>query len=202
MTRPNSLLTDEQRQYLTGELTYEGEYARQKRYQRRTAIRKRVYHGLRDGLLLGRIDDDDRAEIFEYWNEASDWRETENREESVSHEHYDVAASREHGALKRSFIGWIKFLYLGTEVTDWEFGNLLKTAVRQVEGERNRAVERFEYTVETNERDELDVLMDRFESGDPELDHFQIKTLKNEGRIDGDDIMNYYDRLEGRSVDP
>ena len=202
MPRPNSLFTEEQRKYLSGELNYDGEYARQKRYQRRTAIRERTYHGIRDGLLLGRIDDDERAEIFAYWSEASNWRETEDGEDSLTHEYFDVAASREQGALKRSLIGWIKFLYLGVETTDWEFGDLLKAAVRQVEGERNRAVERFEFTVETDERDELDVLMDRFEDGDPELDHFQIKTLKNEGRIDGDDITNYYDRLEGRPIDP
>lgn len=46
------ILTEDQRRFLTGDKTYEGEYAAQNRYEMRKAIKNRVYHAILDFKLL------------------------------------------------------------------------------------------------------------------------------------------------------
>lgn len=64
-SRKNAMLTTEDRRWLTGEKTYEGEHAKQQRYQRRRDIRERVYNALLDfTILFEHLDDAEREKLF------------------------------------------------------------------------------------------------------------------------------------------
>lgn len=63
-SRKNAMLTTEDRRWLTGEKTYEGQHAKQQRYQRRNDIRERVYNSILDFTILFEELDDERAAIF------------------------------------------------------------------------------------------------------------------------------------------
>lgn len=59
-----SLLTGKQREFLLGNLTYDGEHAKQQRYQRRQAIRKRLKPGfLHDIPLVENALDEDHLDV-------------------------------------------------------------------------------------------------------------------------------------------
>lgn len=63
--RKNAMLTTEDRRWLTGEKDYDGQHAKQQRYQRRRDIRERVYNSMLDfSILLDELDDDEWDEIF------------------------------------------------------------------------------------------------------------------------------------------
>ncbi len=63
--RKNAMLTTEDRRWLTGEKHYEGEHAKQQRYQRRRDIRERVYNSLLDfAILFEHLEEDEREKLF------------------------------------------------------------------------------------------------------------------------------------------
>jgi hypothetical protein len=63
--RKNAMLTTEDRRWLTGEKVYDGQHAKQQRYQRRRDIRGRVYNSMLDfSILLEELNDDGWREIF------------------------------------------------------------------------------------------------------------------------------------------
>lgn len=63
--RKNTMLTTEDRRWLTGEKTYEGEHAKQQRYQRRRDIRERVYNSLLDfTILFQQLEETEREKLF------------------------------------------------------------------------------------------------------------------------------------------
>jgi hypothetical protein len=63
--RKNAMLTTEDRRWLTGEKVYDGQHAKQQRYQRRRDIRKRVYNSMLDfSILFDELDDEEWREIF------------------------------------------------------------------------------------------------------------------------------------------
>jgi len=63
--RKNAMLTTEDRRWLTGEKVYDGQHAKQQRYQRRRDIRERVYNSMLDfSILLDELDDDEWREVF------------------------------------------------------------------------------------------------------------------------------------------
>lgn len=63
--RKNAMLTTEDRRWLTGEKRYEGEHAKQQRYQRRRDIRERVYNSILDfSLLFEHLERDEREKLF------------------------------------------------------------------------------------------------------------------------------------------
>lgn len=65
-SRKNAMLTTEDRRWLTGEKTYEGEHAKQQRYQRRKDIRERVYNSLLDfTILFEHLEEAEREKLFE-----------------------------------------------------------------------------------------------------------------------------------------
>lgn len=60
------MLTTEDRRWLTGEKSYEGEHAKQQRYQRRRDIRDRVYNTILDfGILLEHLEESEREKLFD-----------------------------------------------------------------------------------------------------------------------------------------
>lgn len=63
--RKNAMLTTEDRRWLTGEKRYEDEHAKQRRYQRRRDIRKRVYNSSLDfSILFEHLEADEREKVF------------------------------------------------------------------------------------------------------------------------------------------
>jgi len=63
--RKNAMLTTEDRRWLTGEKQYDGEHAKQQRYQRRRDIRDRVYNSLLDfSILFEHLEADEREKLF------------------------------------------------------------------------------------------------------------------------------------------
>jgi len=78
--RKNAMLTTEDRRWLTGEKVYEGQHAKQQRYQRRRDIRERVYNSMLDfSILLDELDDEEWDEIFgkisdggQHWQNADE----------------------------------------------------------------------------------------------------------------------------------
>lgn len=59
------MLTTEDRRWLTGEKRYEGEHAKQQRYQRRRDIHERVYNSLLDfSILFANLEERERAKLF------------------------------------------------------------------------------------------------------------------------------------------
>ncbi len=63
--RKNAMLTTEDRRWLTGEKRYEGEHAKQQRYQRRRDIRERVYNSILDfSILFEYLEQDEREKLF------------------------------------------------------------------------------------------------------------------------------------------
>lgn len=64
-SRKNAMLTTEDRRWLTGEKRYEGEHAKQQRYQRRRDIHERVYNSLLDfSILFANLEERERAKLF------------------------------------------------------------------------------------------------------------------------------------------
>jgi len=64
-SRKNAMLTTEDRRWLTGEKTYEGQHAKQQRYQRRRDIRERVYNSMLDfTLLFEELDAEEHRKVF------------------------------------------------------------------------------------------------------------------------------------------
>lgn len=64
-SRKNAMLTTEDRRWLAGEKAYEGEHAKQQRYQRRRDIRERVYNTLLDfSILFEHLEADERRKLF------------------------------------------------------------------------------------------------------------------------------------------
>ncbi|MDL5363137.1 hypothetical protein [Halalkalicoccus sp. NIPERK01] len=70
------MLTTEDRRWLTGEKVYDGQHAKQQRYQRRKDIRERIYNSMLDfSILLEELDEDERREIFgEVTDDGQQWR--------------------------------------------------------------------------------------------------------------------------------
>lgn len=63
--RKNAMLTTEDRRWLRGEKRYEGEHAKQQRYQRRRDIRERVYNSLLDfSVLFEHLEEAEREKLF------------------------------------------------------------------------------------------------------------------------------------------
>lgn len=64
--RRNAMLTTEDRRWLTGEKRYEGEHAKQQRYQRRRDVRERVATSVRDfSILLDHLEPAERRKVFD-----------------------------------------------------------------------------------------------------------------------------------------
>jgi hypothetical protein len=64
-SRKNAMLTTEDRRWLTGEKTYDGEHAKQQRYQRRNDIRERVYNSILDfTILFDHLEENERQKLF------------------------------------------------------------------------------------------------------------------------------------------
>jgi len=70
------MLTTEDRRWLTGEKVYDGQHAKQQRYQRRRDIRERVYNSMLDfSILLEELDDEEWREVFgDITDEGRQWQ--------------------------------------------------------------------------------------------------------------------------------
>lgn len=86
------MLTTEDRRWLTGEKEYEGEHAKQQRYQRRRDIHERVYNSILDWtILFDHFEERQRTKLFEDAKTAPD--ERPENDESPGHD--DSSADEE-----------------------------------------------------------------------------------------------------------
>lgn len=78
-SRKNAMLTTEDRRWLTGEKTYEGQHAKQQRYQRRNDIRKRIHNSILDfTILFEDLQEDERRKIFgEVTDDGRQWADVD-----------------------------------------------------------------------------------------------------------------------------
>ena len=66
MGQKKGLLTEQDKEFLIGELEYTGDHARQQRYQRREDIARRIRFGFEDfAFLFEHMDETDRKRIFD-----------------------------------------------------------------------------------------------------------------------------------------
>lgn len=106
--RQNSILTENNRRYLSGNKTYEDE---NNEIQERKRIRSRVRNGLMDGLHLAYgIDERDRRTIF-----------NPNTEKEPQEQ---VLLGAQH---------WIQFLYMGVRDVGIDFEQVLSPAIKRAE---------------------------------------------------------------------
>lgn len=64
--RRNAMLTTEDRRWLSGEKRYEGEHAKQQRYQRRRDVRERIDTAVRDfSVLFEHLEPSERRKLFD-----------------------------------------------------------------------------------------------------------------------------------------
>lgn len=79
VSRENAMLTTEDRRRLTGERTYEGQHAKQQRYQRRNDVRDRVYNSILDFTIrFEDLEEDERRKVFgEVTDDGSQWIDTD-----------------------------------------------------------------------------------------------------------------------------
>ncbi|QLG61246.1 response regulator [Halorarum salinum] len=75
VSRKNAMPTTEDRRWLTGEKTYDGQHAKRQRYQRRNDVRDRVYDSVLDfTILFWDLEEDERRKIFgEVTDDGSQW---------------------------------------------------------------------------------------------------------------------------------
>jgi len=117
--RPRRILTPTDREFLrTVPTYYDGENARQSRYQRRRDIRERIV-----GSIL------DFEEIWSYLSE------TERRKIFTEPEAHGAETADEFHTALESLLQWI---YLGCHETGLSFETLLRTAIRNGEEEYHR----------------------------------------------------------------
>lgn len=78
--RKNAMLTTEDRRWLTGKKTYDGQHAKQQRYQRRKDIRERVYNSMLDfSILFEELEEDEWREILGEVDDAGrQWRDADD----------------------------------------------------------------------------------------------------------------------------
>jgi hypothetical protein len=83
-SRKNAMLTTEDRRWLTGEKIYEGEHAKQQRYQRRRDIRERVSNTILDfSILFAHLEQREREKIFETVSSGVSQRGTDDNDSLI-----------------------------------------------------------------------------------------------------------------------
>jgi hypothetical protein len=198
-SRGRGVLTSADRAYLRDPDSYD----RQASYERRKYIKERTWNAFLDGSLLTKLPPDRRKEIFNGWQEFAD---------SVGHgpddrpKHFgDAAESRgewvERIAAEVGFAGWFEFLYLGlTESEEFDFADVLETAVRRGEFARGRRVAGFSLQIDTRPTLSLDELRDRLDQREY-LTTTQLRRLRGAG-VEADELAAYLDEAESQSTDP
>jgi hypothetical protein len=190
--RPRGILSTDDRAYLAGEKEFDH---RSSESHARARIRERVFHSLCDGdLLLTNLPADQRRRIFEAEELAADLAHHDSDSDSLSKEKYDATESLGQMIFRGRVQSLLAFLYIGiTESSHMELEDTLKTAITRGEQRRGRAVQEVTFNVETHEED-LEELRSHFEAGAP-LGPEELKHLREETDIDGEDIAAYFDRL-------
>lgn len=193
MEQKEALLTKTQRKFLTGERTYDGEYAKQQRYQRRRAIQERVFSGLLDGGILWQdLPAEQREEIFDAW-----------REDPPADESWGLLTredNRRRDQFRRGLTGLLAMIYAGVEENDhlgFGFKDILGDAVASAVHARGDVLDSYDFDVETSPSFNTSALLERFESGDPSMTMLEIQHLREEAGIGDEEMSAYRDRMTG-----
>jgi hypothetical protein len=174
-SRKNAMLTTEDRRWLTGEKTYEGQHARQQRYQRRNDIRERVYNSVLDfTILFDELEEDERQKIFgTVTDEGRRWVDTDREFR---------AGVRDALAFFLRGVG-IAALMRGHSSAEAQVPSLLLRSALARAGRRDGlVVEATSLDVDATEVAVPEVL-ERLEAGD-ELDPTELYLLMESGAVD------------------
>jgi len=178
---PAALLTSTQREYLfpdTNEKERQG--AEERAFKSR--LRRRIYFGLHDGMLIWQnLDPEERRKIFNIWKKAGE--EVEYVDDTPGEEilKFDRAAQREQGRFEKALISMVAFIYLGAlEAGEFDADSIITNAVATAEEARGN---RIKAKLEKLPRYDVEELMDRFEERDPTLQVAELEYLKREGKI-------------------
>ena len=117
--RDRGILTERDRDYLLGEVTYQDQ---QQQRNRRRHIRNRLKNGIIDFGILNRLEPRDRKQIVASLNDSSIESQKDIKSES--------------DLLTEGLIGAIRFLYLLSYDADLPFEDILQQGVRKGEKER------------------------------------------------------------------
>jgi len=140
------MLTTEDRRWLSGEKRYEGEHAKQQRYQRRRDIRARVDNAVRDfSVLFEQLEPAERRKVFDP-------------------EHADGGGVPNDAELTRGVRDGLAFLLHATGITDGmdggatavtrtTAGELLTEAIREAGQKDGYLVERVDLEVDARSAD-------------------------------------------------
>lgn len=169
------MLTTEDRRWLTGSKTYEGEHATQQRYQRRRDIRDRLYNSLLDFSI-----------VFEHLEESE-------REKLFRDDEGGVATDPE---LERGVRDGLAFLLYSTGITEsmdhesdmeTDAQRLLRDAVREVGRTDDYVVEEVSLDVQARPATRSQLLQ-KLVDGE-ELSMSELATLLDSESIDTDEIQ-------------
>ncbi len=172
MSRKNAMLTTEDRRWLTGEKGYEGEHAKQQRYQRRRDIRERVYNSLLDfTILFDHLEDEEREKLFERLRAEGEF--TDGLRDALAFVLYNT--------------GITETLTCGGGSPESTAERLLLDALYRVGRREDVLVERVELDVEAR-RAPLPSVLEELEAGE-ELSPAAVRLLVESDRIDADELQ-------------
>lgn len=193
-----ALLTGTHRDYLVGD----GK-ERQSGQERalRSRLRRRIYRGLLDGVLIWQhLDSDERRKIFDAWKDAGEeieWVDEGAWKGELTE--YDRQAQRELNRFKRSLVSLIAFIYLGAAESDgYDADALITDAVATAEQARGNFIHA---ELSKTERFDVEALMHRFEERDPSLTAQELSHLRNEGEITVNERNQYMEDVRTQERD-
>lgn len=194
--RPRGIFTKDDREYLLGRKEYEHA---QTESNVKSRIRERTFHALLDAEFLGYIPYDQREQIFRMWEidvpdvveDAETLGETDLFERKETERQYE--------AQRQEFIDLIVQLLIVI------YHDLKRADVADPQPVFERAIEGAEYirgapgkaTIQFSEGFNTEYLLGRFERGE-RLSSTEIQHLRETKDLGGQDLVDYYDRVEER----
>jgi hypothetical protein len=175
--RDRGILTPDDREFLQGEKEYSSEQSeRDARYR----IRQRVKNAILDfNILLHHFEEKDRSQVF-----TSNFPSKEESKDKISIDEVEklVEQTRFQNAMSDS----VAFFYLGTQDVDWQFEELIATAVEKAEEEKGYIIDDVEVNIDVS-RSEPDIqeLVTKLQEGEP-LTADEIRTAIRSGNADID----------------
>jgi len=179
--RKNAMLTTEDRRWLNGEKEYDGQHAKQQRYQRRRDIRERVYSSMLDfSILVDELDDDEWRDIFgEVVDEGKQWQ---NADEDLQ------AGVRDGLAFLLRTVGVAALMRNGQESQDTVPERLFTAALRRAGHRDGLLVESVSLDIEA-----IDVgipeLLEDLQSDEP-MSAGSLYLLMESGAVDTDVVQD------------
>lgn len=179
--RKNAMLTTEDRRWLNGEKEYDGQHAKQQRYQRRRDIRERVYSSMLDfSILVDKLDDDEWRDIVgEVVDEGKQWQ---NADEDLQ------AGVRDGLAFLLRTVGVAALMRNGQESQDTVPERLFTAALRRAGHRDGLLVESVSLDIEATDVG-IPELLEDLQSDEP-MSAGSLYLLMESGAVDTDVVQD------------